>query len=49
MDMIFNLVEDSNEKKTNQPVFAPLSLWPALCTISLASCCSVASLELQLA
>ena len=52
MDIIFNLVEDSNEKKLykcNLSVFAPLSLWLALHTISLASRWSVASLELQLA
>ena len=30
-----------------QPVLSVLSLWLALSTISLASCCSVASLELH--
>ena len=50
-----NLVEDGSDLETLQVqplvlcVFAPLSLWLALSTISLTSRFSAASLELQLA
>ena len=43
-----NLVEDAT-KDYASVTFTSLSLWLALSTITLASRCSVASLELQLA
>ena len=46
--LTLNLVGEKKTGGATFTVFAPLSLWPALSTISLASHCSVASLELSI-